>query len=162
MSASPLANLPRVDRVVAHASLDAVRRRLGAEAVTRLARRAIEEARQAVKAGAACPTVDEAAARVGALAAAALSARARPVINATGVVLHTNLGRAPLAVSAVLALAASAGRYTSIEIDLGTGRRGARAAFAEGGLSQLAGAEAALVVNNNAAATMLALSALAM
>jgi L-seryl-tRNA(Ser) seleniumtransferase len=78
------------------------------------------------------------------------------------VVLHTNLGRAPLAASAVAALAASAGRYTSIEIDLGTGRRGARAAFAEGGLAQLTLAEAALVVNNNAAATLLALSALAM
>jgi L-seryl-tRNA(Ser) seleniumtransferase len=84
------------------------------------------------------------------------------VINATGVVLHTNLGRAPLAAAAVAALTASAGRYTSIEIDLGTGRRGARAAFAERGLAELAGAEAALVVNNNAAATLLALSALAM
>ncbi len=102
------------------------------------------------------------ASRAAALAEEALATRARPVINATGVVLHTNLGRAPLAAPAVEALAASAGRYTSIEIDLGTGKRGARAAFAEGGLAQLAGAEAGLVVNNNAAATLLALSALAM
>ncbi len=162
MTGSPLANLPRVDRVAAHAGLDAVRRRLGAEAITRLARRAIEEARRAVRGGAPCPSLDEVAARVAALAREALAARARPVVNATGVVLHTNLGRAPLAASAVEALAASAGRYTSIEIDLGTGRRGARAAFAEGGLAQLTGAEAGLVVNNNAAATLLALSALAM
>lgn len=159
---SPLARLPRVDRVAAHAALDPARRRLGAEAATRLARRAIDEARQATRAGAPCPSLDEVAARAAALAQEALSTRARPVINATGVVLHTNLGRAPLAEAAVQALAASAGRYTSIEIDLGTGRRGARAAFAEGGLAQLAGAEAGLVVNNNAAATMLALSALAM
>jgi L-seryl-tRNA(Ser) seleniumtransferase len=159
---SPLAQLPRVDRVVAHAALDPLRRRLGAEAVTRLARRAVDEARQAVRGGAACPALDDVAARAAALAREALAARARPVINATGVVLHTNLGRAPLATAAVEALVASAGRYTSIEIDLGTGRRGARAAFAEGGLAQLAGAEAALVVNNNAAATLLALSALAM
>jgi L-seryl-tRNA(Ser) seleniumtransferase len=159
---SPLQSLPRVDRVSAHASLDGARRRLGAEAVTRLARRAVDEARQAVRGGAPCPSLDEVAARAAALAHEALAARARPVINATGVVLHTNLGRAPLAEAAVQALAASAGRYTSIEIDLGTGRRGARAAFAEGGLAQLAGAEAALVVNNNAAATLLALSALAM
>lgn len=159
---NPLAGLPRVDRVASHAALDGARRRLGAEATTRLVRRAVEEARSAVKGGAACPSVDEVAARAAALAQEALSARARPVINATGVVLHTNLGRAPLAAEAVAALAASAGRYTSIEIDLGTGRRGARAAFAEGGLAQLAGAEAALVVNNNAAAVLLALSALAM
>ncbi|MEO7331710.1 MAG: L-seryl-tRNA(Sec) selenium transferase, partial [Minicystis sp.] len=92
----------------------------------------------------------------------ALSARARSVINATGVILHTNLGRAPLASRAASALADSAGRYTSVEIDLSTGRRGARAAFAERALADLTGAESALVVNNNAAATMLALSALAL
>jgi len=159
---SPLASLPRVDRVSAHPALDGARRRLGAEAVTRLARRAVDEARQSVRSGAPCPSLDDVAARAAALAHEALAARARPVINATGVVLHTNLGRAPLAAAAVQALAASAGRYTSVEIDLGTGRRGARAAFAEGGLAELAGAEAALVVNNNAAATLLALSALAM
>jgi L-seryl-tRNA(Ser) seleniumtransferase len=162
MIGSPLASLPRVDRVVAHPSLDSARRRLGAEAVTRLARRAIDEARQSVRGGAACPTLEDVAAQVSRSVEGALSTRARPVINATGVVLHTNLGRAPLAESAVQALAASAGHYTSVEIDLSTGRRGARAAFAEGGLAQLTGAEAALVVNNNAAATMLALSALAM
>jgi L-seryl-tRNA(Ser) seleniumtransferase len=162
MEASPLAGLPRVDRVAAHAALDTARRRLGAEVVTRLARRAIDEARVLVRGGATCPSLDEIALRAAEMARDALAARARPVINATGVVLHTNLGRAPLARAAVEALAASAGRYTSIEIDLVSGRRGARAAFAEAGLAQLAGAEAALVVNNNAAATLLALSALAM
>lgn len=161
-SPSPLSQLPRVDRVAAHPSLDAARQRLGAEAITRLARRAIEGARQAARAGAACPTVDDVAREVAAAAAAALSARARAVINATGVVLHTNLGRAPLSARAAAALAASAGRYTSVEIDLATGKRGARGAFAEAALAQLGGAEAALVVNNNAAATLLALSALAM
>ncbi|MCC6557605.1 MAG: L-seryl-tRNA(Sec) selenium transferase [Polyangiaceae bacterium] len=157
-----LSALPRVDRVAGHPSLAAVRRRLGGEALTRLARRAIDDARAAVKGGAPCPTLDEVAARVEAAARAALAARARPVINATGVALHTNLGRAPLGAGAVAALAASAGRYTSIEIDLSTGRRGPRAAFAEGALAELAGAEAALVVNNCAAAVMLALSALAL
>ena len=159
---SPFADLPRVDRVVAHASLAAARKRLGTEGLTTLTRRAIDAARRAMRDGAACPSLDDVARVVAATAAAALSARARPVINATGVVLHTNLGRAPLSRRAVDALAASAGHYTSIEIDLATGRRGARGAFAERALAQLTGAEAALVVNNNAAATLLALSALTM
>ena len=159
---SLFADLPRVDRVVAHPSLDAARKRLGADGLTTLTRRAIDAARRAMRDGAACPSLDDVALAVSAAAAAALSARARSVINATGVVLHTNLGRAPLSRRAASALAESAGRYTSIEIDLGTGRRGARGAFAERALAQLTRAEAALVVNNNAAATLLALSALAM
>jgi L-seryl-tRNA(Ser) seleniumtransferase len=146
--------------VIAHPSLEPARRRLGSEALTRLTRRTIDRARAAVKEGAPCPSIEEAAAEVARAAAAVLAKRARPVINATGVVLHTNLGRAPLSRAAAEAVAASAGRYTSIEIDLETGRRGARSAFAEGGLAEIAGAEAALVVNNNAAAVLLALSAL--
>jgi L-seryl-tRNA(Ser) seleniumtransferase len=158
---SPFADLPRVDRVALHPALEGARRRLGADALTRLSRRAIGVARQAIRSGAPCPTLEDVVREVAAAAQAALSCRARPVINATGVVLHTNLGRAPLPRRAVEALAASAGRYTSIEIDLTTGRRGARGAFAERALAELVGAEAALVVNNNAAATLLALSALA-
>jgi len=162
MANANLSSLPRVDRVVQHPSLAAIRRRLGAEALLRIVRRVIEEARASVKAGAPCPGEDEVAARVEAAAREALSARARPVINATGVVLHTNLGRAPLADRAAQALARSATGYTSLELDLGTGRRGPRGAFAEGALTTLAGAEAALLVNNCAAAVMLALGALAL
>jgi len=162
MANANLSSLPRVDRVVQHPSLAAIRRRLGAEALLRIVRRVIEEARASVKAGVPCPGEDEVAARVEAAAREALSARARPVINATGVVLHTNLGRAPLADRAAQALARSATGYTSLELDLGTGRRGPRGAFAEGALTTLAGAEAALLVNNCAAAVMLALGALAL
>ena len=162
MSDDALRRLPKIDRVVAHAEVAPLTRRLGTSAVTDLARRAIGDARRAVREGASAPTLDAVAARVAELAHAALSARARRVINATGVILHTNLGRAPLCREAVDALAASAGGYTSVEIDLATGRRGARGAFAESALARLSGAEAALVVNNNAAAVLLALSALAM
>jgi L-seryl-tRNA(Ser) seleniumtransferase len=161
MSDDALRGLPRVDRVVAHASLETARRRLGAKAVTELARRAIGDARRAARDGAGTATLHEIAGRVAKMAEASLGARVRRVINATGVVLHTNLGRAPLARSAVDALAASAGAYTSIEIDLATGRRGARAAFAEEALARLTGAESALVVNNNAAAVLLALASTA-
>jgi L-seryl-tRNA(Ser) seleniumtransferase len=87
--------------------------------------------------------------------------RLRRVINGTGVVLHTNLGRAPLAAAAVDAVAAVAGGYSNVELDLGSGRRGERATLVAPLLRRLTGAEAALVVNNNAAATLLALTAIA-
>jgi len=83
-----------------------------------------------------------------------------PVINATGVVLHTNLGRAPLAPAALRAVLAVAGRYSNLEYDLGQGERGSRTSHVEPLLQRLTGAEAALVVNNGAAAALLALAAL--
>jgi L-seryl-tRNA(Ser) seleniumtransferase len=85
--------------------------------------------------------------------------RLRQVINASGVILHTNLGRAPLPRAAVDALSVAAG-YSNLELDLESGRRGERAALVSGLLTQLFGSEAAFVVNNNAAAILLALTAL--
>src|SRR6202035_379502 len=110
----------------------------------------VDVARQAIAAG------DPASARARALAVAA--ALLRPVINATGVLLHTNLGRAPL-----VGHQEGAGpvRYANLELDLATGRRGSRSRHAAGLLARAAGAEAALVVNNGAAAVLLVLAALA-
>jgi L-seryl-tRNA(Ser) seleniumtransferase len=82
----------------------------------------------------------------------------RRVINATGVVLHTNLGRAPLATEAIQAMQRVAAGYTNLEYDVEQGRRGSRYAHCESLLCELTGAQAALVVNNNAAALVLALS----
>ena len=84
----------------------------------------------------------------------------RRVINGTGVVLHTNLGRAPLARSAVDAVAAVAGAYSNLELELESGRRGTRGALLQTLLERLTGAPASLVVNNNAAAVLLMLTAL--
>jgi L-seryl-tRNA(Ser) seleniumtransferase len=84
-----------------------------------------------------------------------------PVINASGVVLHTNLGRAPLSRAAVKAIEEISAGYSTLEYDLKSGKRGSRSTQIEGLLQRLTGAEAALVVNNNAGAVLLALSALA-
>ncbi|MEP0807588.1 MAG: L-seryl-tRNA(Sec) selenium transferase [Chloroflexota bacterium] len=85
----------------------------------------------------------------------------RPLINATGVILHTNLGRAPLSSAAIQAMSEAAANYTNLEYDLAAGRRGSRLIHAEAILQKLLGVEAALVVNNNASAVLLVLSALA-
>ncbi|HET6966221.1 MAG TPA: L-seryl-tRNA(Sec) selenium transferase [Acidimicrobiales bacterium] len=119
-----------------------------------LARRAIAEAADGAVDGADQPdpvVILEAARRA---ALTYTGAMLQPVINATGVLLHTNLGRAPLPVSRPEG-------YTNLELDLGTGRRGDRSAHAASLLARACGAEAALVVNNGAAAVLLALSALA-
>jgi L-seryl-tRNA(Ser) seleniumtransferase len=84
-----------------------------------------------------------------------------PVINASGVILHTNLGRAPLSSSAIQNIESISRGYSNLEFDLETGKRGSRLLHAEPLLQNLTGAEAALVVNNNAAAVLLVLSALA-
>jgi L-seryl-tRNA(Ser) seleniumtransferase len=106
----------------------------------------VDAARAAIAAG----DPDSARGRAEAVAHALL----RPVVNATGVLLHTNLGRAPVAVAWPAA-------YANVELDLATGRRGSRSAHAADLLARACGAEAALVVNNGAAAVLLALAALA-
>ena len=83
-----------------------------------------------------------------------------PVINATGVIIHTNLGRAPLSKATIAAMQTTAQGYSNLEYDLGKGKRGSRLLHAESVLQKLTGAEAAVVVNNNASAVMLTLAAL--
>jgi len=129
-------------------------------AVVEAARRAISDRRAAILAGAAdSPTI--APAEVAEVAAQLASPRLRRVINATGVILHTNLGRAPLADSARAAIDEAARGYTNLEYDLGKGERGSRHDHLRALLCELTGAEDAIVCNNNAAATVLGLAALA-
>ncbi len=129
-------------------------------AVVEAARAAIAARRAAILADAGAPaTIDPAAVAEAARALAAPPLRR--VINATGVVLHTNLGRAPLAPAAIAALVDVAVGASNLEYDLGAGERGSRHAHAAALACALTGAEAACVVNNNAAATVLALAALA-
>jgi L-seryl-tRNA(Ser) seleniumtransferase len=156
-----LRQLPKTDGVVTDPELAGVRVRLGDRALTDLTRAVLDEARAQALAGGAAPDRSGVVARVRTRADALLGRRARRVINATGVVLHTNLGRAPLSSAAADAVAESARGYTSVELDLASGKRGARGAFLDSALAQLAGAEAAVCVNNNAAAVLLALAGFA-
>ena len=159
--ASELRNLPSVERVANADSLAAAVDAHGREMVVELTREALDGARKRVLAGNAAPAGEEIAEAVLSLMADLSAPSPRPVINATGVVIHTNLGRAPLS-DAALAAADAVGRgYSDLEIDLGTGRRGSRQAHLQSLLRRLTGAEAALAVNNNASALLLGLSALA-
>jgi L-seryl-tRNA(Ser) seleniumtransferase len=124
------------------------------------ARRAIDEHRAALLAGAEAQTTDVAA-RARQLLAELRQPSLRRVVNATGVIIHTNLGRAPLPRSARDAVSAVAEGYGDLELDLETGQRGSRHAHVEGLLRELTGAEAAIVVNNGAGAVLLAVAALA-
>ncbi len=131
------------------------------DAVVAALRQALEEARAALRRGEAGPALPDALLdRAHALLRAGQGPRLGRVINATGIVLHTNLGRAPLAPAAAAAVVAAAG-YCNLEFDLLTGERGSRTASVEPLLRALTGAEAGLAVNNCAAAVLLALSGLA-
>ncbi len=155
-----LRSLPSVDEVLSRPAIRALADRVGRPAAKAAARAAIAEARGRLQAGADLNGEPVPDARVLELGASEAAPRLRQVINATGVVLHTNLGRAPLHPEAVARVAQIAAGYSNLEIDLATGRRGHRSAHLEPLLCELFGAEAAHVVNNCAGATMLALAAL--
>jgi L-seryl-tRNA(Ser) seleniumtransferase len=147
--------LPAVDRLAAEV---AARAGVTAAEATAAARAVLAARRAELQAG------PEAAAGDGDLAARAcdwLRPSLRRVLNATGVIIHTNLGRAPLAGAAAEAVAEAAGGYVSLELDLATGTRGHRDAHVAPLLAELTGAQDALAVNNGAAAVLLAVAALA-
>jgi L-seryl-tRNA(Ser) seleniumtransferase len=150
-----------VDGLLRHPSLVALRGELPRTLVVEAVRATIADARRAASAGSAAPGLEALAALVAGRARSASTPGLRRVINATGIVLHTNLGRAPLAPSARRAVAQVAAGYSSLEYDLEHGRRGDRGAGVERWLCRLTGAPGALAVNNGAAALLLALSALA-
>lgn len=158
-----LRRLPALGRLLEAPEAKALADESGRAGLTEALRSTIGEARRALQADPRMAPPDEAAllARAAARVAEARVPRLRGVINATGVVLHTNLGRAPLAEAALEAIFAAAGGYCDLELDLETGRRGARLAGVEARLASLAGTEGGLAVNNGAAALLLALSALA-
>ncbi|MBA3788323.1 MAG: L-seryl-tRNA(Sec) selenium transferase, partial [Actinobacteria bacterium] len=154
-----LRDLPSIDELLRDERLAAESRPLALAA----ARSALERAREEIRAGAEPGFVDSGDLVERTLAD--LSRQRRPqlrrVLNATGVLLHTNLGRAPLAAAALERVLAIGGGYSNLEYDLTAGARGSRQDHLAPLVRRLTGAEAALVVNNNAAAVLLALAALA-
>jgi len=164
--------LPSIDALLRTETAIVLRARLGAIRLTNLAREVSAELRAELLTNGstkdnACDghsresLLAEAARRLGQAANRQTSNRLRRVINATGVVLHTNLGRAPLSHAARQAVADEASGYCTLEYDLQTGARGKRGSRVEELLVELTGAEAAIVVNNCAAAALLVLTALA-
>lgn len=158
---SDLRNLPSVDRLISDGRIKGRGSAYTHELVLRLARQHLDRVRADIAAGKPAPSFDEMAESICRLIDAMAQPTQRPVINATGVILHTNLGRAPLSRQATAAMEQCARGYTNLEIDLDSGKRGSRQVHVESLLCLLTGAEAALVVNNNAAGVLLALTALA-
>lgn len=161
MSSDAFRALPAVDELARHPLLRAYENNVGRALVLDAIRAQLDAARAAIRAGQPAPTsaqlVDALIERI----ERALRPTLTRVVNATGVILHTNLGRAPLSADALQALDDAAASYANLEYALDTGQRGSRYEHAEELVKKLTGAEAALIVNNNAAAVLLILRAFA-
>ena len=166
---NPYRSLPSVDRLLQHSALDGVRREIPSERLTAYGRAALQQARDAIgDTPGSRPDGAPPAFSIDGLAAAVLSRvqyatrpTLHPVINASGVILHTNLGRAPLSEATRAAMSAAGVGYSNLAFDLGGGGRGSRLDHLDRLLREVTGAEAGMAVNNNAAAVLLGLSALA-
>ena len=156
-----LRNLPSVDRLMASEGLAELAAVYSRDWVVGVVREQLDLARRDIRRGGKAPEPDILVEAVCRHVADLTRTAPRRVINATGVVIHTNLGRAPLSRAAIEAMSQAAQGYSDLELDLTTGRRGSRQSHLQALLRHLTGAEAALAVNNNASAVMLGLSALA-
>ncbi|MBI1941186.1 MAG: L-seryl-tRNA(Sec) selenium transferase, partial [Acidobacteria bacterium] len=157
---SLLRQIPAVDELLGRAALRALEKRVGRRLLVDATRKVLQTLRGRIASGQiSSVSVEMLEKEILALAETGFSLR--PVINATGVILHTNLGRAPLAREAIEHLAETATRFSNLEYDLDRGERGKRDTHTDRLFTQLLGAERTLVVNNNAAAVFLALNTLA-
>lgn len=159
---SLLRQIPSIDELLGRPELEKLAARAGRRVTLEAARHAVAGLRERIASGAVAEvSVAGLEGEIVAAAEARLEYSLRPVVNATGVILHTNLGRAPLAPEAARHLAEVATHYSNLEYDLEAGERGKRDVHTARLFAELAGAESALVVNNNAAAVFLTLNALA-
>ncbi|WP_036579065.1 L-seryl-tRNA(Sec) selenium transferase, partial [Brucella anthropi] len=159
---SSLRHLPSVDAILQMAELSGALESFGRASVTEAIRKVLSDEREAVKSGASLSINTHLAERVLHLLKASGQSSLRPLFNLTGTVLHTNLGRAILAEAAVEAATQAMRQAVSLEFDLSSGGRGERDDHLRALVCELTGAEDATVVNNNAAAVLLALNSLAL
>jgi L-seryl-tRNA(Ser) seleniumtransferase len=155
-----LRKLPSVDRLLKHETVRALVGEHGRDLTVGAIQDVLGNRRQSILDGENCPAPKELREQIAAHLAEILRPSLRPVINATGVIIHTNLGRAPLSAAAQEAMRETSS-YSNLEYDLDAGKRGSRYVHAEELLCRLTGAEAAHIVNNDAAAVLLILSAMA-
>lgn len=163
MGDNPYRTLPAVHDVLETACLRDIAAEFGHDAIVAAVRLELDEARQRIQLGELLDgqaQANEVATRVILRLNRAHQPKLRPVINATGIVLHTNLGRAPMAEAAARAAGQAAQGYLNLELDLETGKRSSRQSAIRDWVCRLTGAESATAVNNNAAATVIALRAL--
>jgi L-seryl-tRNA(Ser) seleniumtransferase len=153
--------LPSVDELLQSASGQQLVARYTHALTLRALRASLDDARATIRSGQPCPSAETLLQMAGARLVREQQPYLQPVINATGVIINTNLGRAPLSQAALEAVRQVAGGYSNLEYDLEQGARGSRHTHVTALLRELTGAEAALVTNNNAAAVLLALSTLA-
>ncbi len=157
---SEFRSLPSVDKLISDERLKALESSYSRPFVVEVVRQVLEESRQSISRGEVAPSSDSLVKSVSAHVRTLAEPTLRPVINATGVIIHTNLGRAPLSQETIAAMDAASEGYSNLEFDLGTGLRGHRDVHISSLLCRLTGAEDAMVVNNNASAVLLALTAL--
>lgn len=153
--------LPGVDTVISDERISRLASRYPHDLLVDLVREQLEKAREIISSGNPCPPLDDIVQSVSDQLDKLENPVLRPVINATGVVIHTNLGRAPLSKETIAAMDTVSRDYSNLEFDLPTGKRGSRYVHIEDLLCRLSGAESGMVVNNNASAVLLALSAVA-
>jgi len=156
-----LRNLPSVEKIVQYSESEEWISKFGRDQTIRAIRETLDYFRSEIKFGRKAPDQLEISSQIFRILSDRFSPTLIPVINATGVVLHTNLGRAPLSHETIQAMQSIGSNYSTLEFNLSSGKRGSRSVHAEEILKQLTGAEAAIVVNNNAAAVLLVLSAIA-
>lgn len=161
MGESEFRQLPSVDEVLCDDRVRTLCQAFARQTIVALTRNRLSETRKSLGMGGPAPSFEEIVNSIVSEAHDMASLSLQPVINATGVILHTNLGRAPLSTEALRAAELASRGYSNLEFDLASGKRGSRQTHVDQILCHLTDAEAALVVNNNASGVLLALSALA-
>jgi len=156
-----LSAIPSIDTILQSPTADTLINIAGRELAIKVIRQSVDQIREKMRSGLPLPDVDVIIREANKFAMEWVQPSLYPVINASGIILHTNLGRSPLSDDTIKAMQAVSASYNNLEFDLQKGKRGKRSTHAEEILKKLTGAESALVVNNNAAAVLLILTALA-